>query len=490
MPRFRQRNWLALLAAVPGVVLAVQVYFTCGIVYSLDDPYIHLALARQILHGNYGINPGEFAAPASSILWPFLLAPFAFTSLSEFVPLVLNLGALAIAVWWIDRWLGDWLSPGWALLATVAAAFALNFYGLVLTGMEHSLQVTLVVIVGLSLVQDRIAWPFWLSVVLLPLVRYEGLAISLPALAWLAFLPEHRSKVFAAAAIIAVTVGGFSLFLHAAGLGWLPSSVLVKNDPAFSVRLHEIPDNIKKQFFFVAIALFAGWLYWREGRVREGLLLVATPTLLHLVFGRYGYFGRYNVYWLVWILILFWPVYARSRLVRLVPINLILVAGLAWGVRPEVMATLTTASGSRNIHDQQKQMGVVARDFLDEPVAVNDLGFVSFYARRYVLDLSGIGSYEAFKLDAASTSDEWIAGLMERRKVEHAMIYDVRFEHRPANWIRVATLYLPPPWITVGDDQVTFYSTGPAAAARLRRALGEYRKSSTQAALMLVLAPQ
>ena len=55
---------LPLLAALPAFMLVVQVHFTCGVIYSLDDPYIHLALARQILHGHYGINPGEFAAPS------------------------------------------------------------------------------------------------------------------------------------------------------------------------------------------------------------------------------------------------------------------------------------------------------------------------------------------------------------------------------------------------------------------------------------------
>ena len=51
--------------------------------------------------------------------------------------------------------------------------------------------------------------------------------------------------------------------------------------------------------------------------------------------------------------------------------------------------------------DQQKQMAIIARDYLDEPVAVNDLGFVSYYAPRYVLDLGGLASYEALQAHAA-----------------------------------------------------------------------------------------
>ena len=45
-------------------------------VYNIDDAYIHLALAENIIRGHYGVNLGEFSSPSSSILWPFILAPF------------------------------------------------------------------------------------------------------------------------------------------------------------------------------------------------------------------------------------------------------------------------------------------------------------------------------------------------------------------------------------------------------------------------------
>ena len=46
----------------------VSVRFAGGVlIYSLDDPYIHLALARTIQQGGYGINVGEWASPSSSI---------------------------------------------------------------------------------------------------------------------------------------------------------------------------------------------------------------------------------------------------------------------------------------------------------------------------------------------------------------------------------------------------------------------------------------
>jgi hypothetical protein len=486
-------TWLPLLAAVPAVLLAVQVHFTCGIVYSLDDPYIHLALARQILHGHYGINPGEFSAPSSSILWPFLLAPLAFTRLYEFLPLAMNLVALAVGVWWLARWLETYLSPWPAVLATTAIAFALNLYGLVLTGMENSLQVTLTIIIAVSFVESRLRWPFWFSIVLLPFIRYEGLAISLPALAYLFVAGERRGKALVSGALIAAVVGGFSLFLYSHGAGLLPASVLAKNGVRMMRELRgldAILDNLTLQAVFVMMALFAALLLVRNGLPGAALFLLIVPTALHLLFGKYGWFARYHIYFAAWIGILFVGAYARSGLAAMWPLNVILVAAFAWASVDPMIATLTTASGARNIADQQKQMALIARDYLDEPVAVNDLGFVSFYARHYVLDLAGLASRDALLAQADPATDMWVPRLMAAHKVEQAMVFDGWLKKRPASWIKVATLTLPLPWISVGDDHVSFYSASPDAAARLRQALERYRKSSRQAAMMLTLEPQ
>lgn len=308
-------RYRALLALLPALLLVGQTYLAAsGIVYSLDDPYIHLTLARQISQGHYGINPGEFAAPSSSILWPFMLVPFIFTAAGEFAPLAINLASLLITLWWLQRWFETVVPLPWATLATVVAAFCFNLYGLPLTGMEHSLQVMLVVIVALSLVQERIAWPFWLSVTLLPFIRYEGLAISLPALAYLAAKPERRLKAVISGAAIVCGVGGFSAFLYGNGVGLLPASVMQRDAVSFSHRFPDIArivDNVEALFYFVAIAAFAGVLYMRQKRGFAALVLLAAPIAAHLMFGLYGDAGRYHIYVEVWVAIAFLSLYAR-----------------------------------------------------------------------------------------------------------------------------------------------------------------------------------
>src|SRR5688500_1729549 len=80
-----------LLAMLTAIELVVILLLNEGqFVYTLDDPYIHLALAENIARGHYGVNHSEYSAPSSSILWPFLLAPFSMFKLDHYAPLLIN----------------------------------------------------------------------------------------------------------------------------------------------------------------------------------------------------------------------------------------------------------------------------------------------------------------------------------------------------------------------------------------------------------------
>lgn len=59
--------WLILFVA--ELVLSV---YLCGgrLIFTLDDPYIHLAVADHIGAGGYGVNASELSSPSSSIIWP------------------------------------------------------------------------------------------------------------------------------------------------------------------------------------------------------------------------------------------------------------------------------------------------------------------------------------------------------------------------------------------------------------------------------------
>lgn len=481
-------------------------------VYTLDDPYIHLALARGISRFHYGINPCEFSAPSSSILWPFLIAPFAGLKGYGLAPLVLNsvclLGTLVVLQRFLSSRFGFRRFSSWIVATQVS--FFLNLYGLVFTGMEHSLQVLLVALVASALAQRHLGIGFWSSLLALPLVRYEGLAISVPVLCYLALQGPAASRTKALLTGLAIAVGlvSFSAFLAGLGLGYLPSSVFAKQSAttassALSLfktlgrgawqNIHSLPT-----YTVYVFSLLSGIASWSSSRSRV-LLLIVAPALLHLFFGKNGWFGRYEVSILLYLLIAssdllieyidrqyaaisaasarLKPRISRAlKAIILFPLIIILVNG----TRPLWECTLLTPLAARNIYDQQIQMAVIANQYLDKPVAVNDLGAVALSSRRYVLDLWGLGSYEALSLRKDPDNDPrlWIARLMAKKDVRHAIVYDSWFPVTPDNWIRVAYLKLPGRKVTPASDVVTFYATSPSSADELVEAIARFKSEN------------
>src|SRR5688500_11338421 len=92
--------WIVLgwLGAMICVVSASMLLSDGKLIYTLDDPYIHLAVAENILRGGYGVNIQEYSSPSSSMLYPFLLAVTEFVGLGSWGPLIINLIATAAAL--------------------------------------------------------------------------------------------------------------------------------------------------------------------------------------------------------------------------------------------------------------------------------------------------------------------------------------------------------------------------------------------------------
>lgn len=88
--RFSLAVVLALLAIIAATTVAILLLCHGKLIYTLDDPYISLALSDQIAHGHYGINATEPASPSSSILYPFLLALFAWAPWQDWAPLIIT----------------------------------------------------------------------------------------------------------------------------------------------------------------------------------------------------------------------------------------------------------------------------------------------------------------------------------------------------------------------------------------------------------------
>lgn len=480
-----------LLATYLGAIFSYVGTF----IYTLDDPYIHLALARNLLAGTYGINPGELAAPSSSILWPFLLAPFAWLPIEIYaaVPMAIDAAAILFSIHLLYLFFARLTTAPVALALALTAALCLNFFGLVMNGMEHSLQVLLALTIAYHLATgQRRHWRLFAALAVLPLVRYEGLAISVPVLAYLFVEGERRNAVLAFATVV-LAVGAFSAFLSLNGLGILPSSVMVKLSdrptllPVSSFGNHAIQAG---KNLIASLPLLLPLLYLLFSKTfsadrRPIIYLVAVPLSLHLLVGKSGSFGRYEVSMIAygWLMsahfisrkVDFKRLVEPLRLAAVVAVACLLSYRLIW-------PTLMSYQGAANIRDQQLQMSRLVRDYLKAPVAINDLGMVALFGGQRVLDLWGLGSPEAAR-HRRSTPDrtDWISELTTRQGVRHALVYRDWFKALPSSWILVGQFDLPGRRVTAGGARVSLFAVDAAAAQQMLEALLRFRSESDAA---------
>jgi hypothetical protein len=481
-PSIKQWIFFLIALAAPLLMMVKLILDTNGqMIYTLDDPYIHLTLARNIQLGHYGINSQEFSAPSSSILWPFLLAPFGSNRFFEYAPLFINLVSVLASGVLIFRYLSKQQQALTAAFITLLVCVSLNYYGLAFTGMEHSLQVLLVVWIAFCCMNAAYGRLFWLSIVLLPLVRYEGLAITVPVLIYFIVSSNQRKQALIALVVTMISLVLFSLFLDKMGLGYLPSSIEAKsvfneNGGHVSQLLSKLQVNLRAERIFLLLTAYTLFQFRKEKL--KMLLWIVFPSILHLAFGATGWYGRYEVYYYTWITLLLLSTLPPLEMMSALPKTIALAVVFLWASKTLFFTTMTTPFASRNIHDQQEQMALIARDYLGAPVAVNDLGLVSFRSNQYVLDLWGLGSKEALYARVKKEPVEWIDRLMQKHNVDYAIIYESWFKDHPQGWVKVATLHLPPPRITPADDEVTFYATNSDTALKMKSALLDYRAHS------------
>lgn len=479
----------AVTLVVFAALLAGILYMNDGrFIYALDDPYIHLALSENLRQLHYGVNASEPSAPASSILWPFLLAPFAGLGIHEYVPLAINVIAMFATVAAFNRFTDALEMRSWSSGAPFAACLvtililSINVIGIVFTGMEHSLQVlcTLAVVLGVIELLERgcIAWWFTGAIVLGPLIRYENLALSVPAIA---VLLMHRRYAIAAIAglLILVSVGGFSLFLVSLGLQALPSSVVQKGDilePNSNVFSY-LADALTRARASVAavqsarvlalmtIALIGSAIALRkQTHVVTVALFAAAGILAHMIAGRYGWWCRYEAYILIagaCALLYVFKAPLRRFVERVRPAWSIAAAVIVFAVAFNHLFSPTVRPpwGANNVYEQQYQMHRFVTEFHKGPVAVNDLGWVAYRNPKFVLDLWGLASAEAGTRRRANDPD-YIEDLVDRYEIPLLMVYDEWLgEFIPERYTKLAELHLSRREIAVGHTTVAFYAT-------------------------------
>jgi hypothetical protein len=521
-PRLRpDRAWLALAALLPCLVyLAAEAYllsFDLG--FPLDDSWIHLQFARNLVAGNgLSYNPGELVTGSTSPLWTALLSllyylPGSLVVWTKLLGIALHLAAVD-ATWRLGRELG--LRRG---LAALAAGLTLATSWMVwsaLSGMEIPLFIFLSLqgmILHLRERRDATRPPLSLGVLAVAaLARPEGLALLVLAgidrllvldrtteeeegagLRWRR--PAWR-PLLAGIGLAICALAGPLLFYRWAGGSFLPTTFAAKG----GAMRHYLPDlqylNLVLTIFFRPqpyMALLAGAgvlaLIERLGTPRDrGLLpalwLLSVPVAYSLVtpsagssalvgnFGRY-YFPFFPVLVLLGVLGLeraaeaLGPRLFLTRSFR-VPVAALLVLLLVW----PTASSLAQGAGRYlqnvfNVQDSDVKMARwLAQRLPPEAVlAVNDIGALKFFLPNRVIDLAGIANPEIRRameqgMARGVNAEQTLFDEIERRKPDYLVIFPAWFPNLSKLPIfrPLCTLDVQDN-ITMGGPQVVLYAT-------------------------------
>jgi hypothetical protein len=468
------------------------------------------------LHGVWGVTSHAFSSSTSSPLWTLLLvAVWRVVGIHDAVPLVLNTicGLLLLVV--ADRILrtharASSLSRGAVLMGLV---LVMPMPTIAVMGMEHTLHALLALLVAhraaaLLATGGRPTMRSHLSLfalaALLPATRYEG-ALMLCVVA--ALLIATRRGVSAALLLVCGALPMIAYGLWSMSQGWyfLPNSILLKGNipvatgPSIVRWLYALPQALAWHahvLFLIGAGIVLLLVALRHGRrdySTHALGIFVLTAIAHVQFAKLGWFFRYEAYLVVtgvvFIGVALGPWASAHRLIawtrrsslvaRALVAVLILVVASPWLIRA-VSALANTVQATRNIHDQQYQMGrFLDRYYPGAAVAVNDIGAVCYIADVRLCDLWGLGTMEAAQLKRAQRfGPDPIADLTRRAGVELAIVYDDWYRVYggvPAHWREVGT------WrvaynVVLGGDTVTIYAVAPGSEGRLVRNLREFAR--------------
>lgn len=503
-----ERHWpllaaLAILALVAAWVLRRCFSFTGGhLVYALDDPYISMAVARNLVQaGVWGISPAHFASACSSLLWPLVLAVcYRLFGVGEALPLLLNLG-FSVGLLTVSELVARRFGVGARLRFSMLAAIVLlmPIFPVAMCGLEHLLHAMLSVAFMAASVRAlgangtrRLDWLVLGLAALVSMSRYEGLFLVGGA----ALLAAHARRGRFALSILAsagLPVLAFGLYSLHQGWHFLPNSVLLKGQ-----RLELTPSSLLgfagltgyrelAQNPHLLVLLLAGMgmlrAVWpardeQASAARGMLLLCAVATLAQLNFARTGWFYRYEAYLVaMWLVALFCalplarrPDVSGTRLLRLAWPAALLVLATCPLVERSAEAHGRTARASHEIYEQQFQMARLLQRFGSSVVAANDIGAMSYLAAVEVIDLYGLATLEVGNAKLGKSYGlPFIDSFTHDKRAKLAIVYDPWFEQYgglPRSWVKVGEWTIQEN-VIVGGRTVSFYVIDPSFCATL-----------------------
>ncbi len=433
------------------------------LIYALDDAYIHMAIAKNVVeHGVWGVTRYEFASASSSPLWTgLLILGYSLLGVNEYLPLLLNFVVGVIIIYVLFKLVPTFIpKQKHQFILVLTIIFVTPVTALSFSGMEHNLHFLLTLLFlahgGRYLSSEngrsRARLGLLLTGPFLAVVRYEGIFAILMMSGLLLWKKEFRTALLLliASAVPISLLGFWSL---SQGGYFLPTSVLLKgNAPQFDslrnilffpyMALRRLVENAHALIILVGVILTVMVSYKFSDTNAKFRLAVGTiftgMALLHLMTAGMGWFYRYEAYLVGTGLFIIgislgriWPAEYRPdfrlrKTVENILLSLLAVIILGPFILRASQSLIRIQQATRNIYEQQYQMARFFREYYSgQPIAVNDIGVVNFYADVRCLDLWGLASQEVARAQLEGTYDSRVVReLTEKHRIKIAIVYD------------------------------------------------------------------
>jgi len=210
------------------------------LIYALDDPYIHMSIAKNLIkYGVWGINKYEFVSVSSSPFWTILLSIiYLIFGVKDYIPFVLNIIIANLIIIYTYLILKKFkISNLLTFITLILIIFITPMPTLIFIGMEHLLHIFFILFflklfIEIFYSNQNISslkiYLFYIVNSILPLIRYESLFLLPPLIIFLLY--KRKIKFLINILIfIFVPIIIFGLISKNYGGFFIPNSLILKN---------------------------------------------------------------------------------------------------------------------------------------------------------------------------------------------------------------------------------------------------------------------
>ncbi|MEN4762863.1 hypothetical protein ABEG63_21255 [Chryseobacterium sp. C39-AII1] len=450
--------------------------------YVLDDAYIHLAIAKNFaLHHVWGMTQYAFSSTSSSPIFTYLISIcIKLFGNSALIPIFINILLMMGVIYFLTKYYSRFSDKvRFISISVLATVFASVLHLQMFSGMEHILQILLVVIniyfftnwISSDFKNTNSLFYFYGTILLLGLVRFEMMFYFVSLAFFLAFLKKFKESILILVfGFVPILIFGYFNNLHTGH--FFPNSVVVKGahvdfgeDFFYQIKDILLTALFNRSFYkrcllpllllcFVIFSDYKKRTSLQDFYKKNFFLFVwAITMLLHSVFADLKSILRYEAYLIVAFAMLIIPrlreyfIYFKFELKKNLILNILLFANIVLLISKMGFANRILVYGPKNIYEQQVQSAKFLHTYYnDSKIVANDIGAISYFTNIHLFDIAGLGSQEMIKFnEKVKNSDEdygkYIGDFSKKNNFKIAIVYEEWLRgFVPKDWQKVAVL--------------------------------------------------